>query len=159
MSTLTPSPPSSPTTIAFFAWLNCPPSSVPKPVPLTSRQFFPSPTPPNSFNHIILSPDSTPPSPSSTRVTETSTPPLSPIKEVPEDEQEPPEVDVLIRLYENQPNCPEHVLRNLRKIWWNNYWSLILIHMAEGESGGGVQKKCCLNWIGVGKYERFFKNN
>ena len=169
MSTLKPSPPASPTTMAFYAWLERPPSPLPIPVPLTPRQFFPLPISPNFFNYTILapnstpsspakselssppsshngspssipvpltprqlfplpispisfntilSPDSTPPSPSSPIITKKSTAAravLSPIKEYSDQHQEPPEVDVLLRLYEAQ-NAPEHVLRNLRKI-------------------------------------------
>ena len=117
MSILKPSPPASPTTMAFYAWLERPPSPLPIPVPLTPRQLFPLPISPISFN-TILSPDSTPPSPSSPIITKKSTAAravLSPIKEYSDQHQEPPEVDVLLRLYEAQ-NAPEHVLRNLRKI-------------------------------------------
>ena len=63
MSTLKPSPPASPTTMAFYAWLERPPSPLPIPVPLTPRQFFPLPISPNFFNYTILAPNSTPSSP------------------------------------------------------------------------------------------------
>ena len=58
-----PSSPDSPTTVALWAFLNRPPSPLPIPVPLTSRQFFPLPISPDSSKYIILSPDSTPSSP------------------------------------------------------------------------------------------------
>ena len=102
------STPSSPT-MSEISSPNASPSPIP--FPLISRQFFPSPNSPNSFHYIILSPDSTPPSPSSPRSTKTPPPPLSPIREVLEDD-EPPDVDVLIRMYEALPNCPEHILIN-----------------------------------------------
>ena len=74
MSTLKPSPPASPTTMAFYAWLERPPPSpLPIPVPLTPRQFFTLPISPNSFNYTILAPNSTP-SPAKSKI---SSPPSS----------------------------------------------------------------------------------